>query len=326
MAPAAAPVPATPAGPVQYISVPLAGITMGWPEPIRQALAGLNAPDATLNLPADETEQALKRGRVVFPWKRLKPLVRPPLKTALAPALDDVQLELPLPAIAPLFMAQRKPVPGQRKYAVGDDIPDIFKGRGLVAAHVPATAPAAEPKTAPPLPPPAERPAPAPIAMPAPIAATVPALAPAATPTPTPVVASPAPAALEPQDMGEAFGQPGRKNWTPAEIVQRTATLKGVAGAVIAMQDGLLIAGQLPPELNGETIAAFLPQMFSRMMQYSKELRFPETDNITFVLEHVPLRIYRTGSVYFAVLGRIHESLPEQPLRLIASHLGPQSK
>jgi predicted regulator of Ras-like GTPase activity (Roadblock/LC7/MglB family) len=310
---------------------------MGWPEPIRQALAGLNAPDATLNLPAEETEQALKRGRVVFPWKRLKPLVRPPLKTALAPALDDVQLELPLPTIAPLFMAQRKPVAGQRKYAVADDIPDVFKGRSLAVDYAPATAPTVEPRIAPSLPPPAKSPAPAPVPMPAPIASTpvssplaapVPALAPAAgpAPAPPPALAPPAPVAAEPQDIGELFGQPGRKNWTPAEIVQRTAVLKGVAGAVITMQDGLLIAGQLPPGLNGETIAAFLPQMYSRMMQYSKELKFAETDNITFVLEHVPLRIYRTGSVYFAVLGRIHESLPENPLRLIASHLGPQSK
>jgi predicted regulator of Ras-like GTPase activity (Roadblock/LC7/MglB family) len=162
----------------------------------------------------------------------------------------------------------------------------------------------------------------APIAAPA---APIPALAPAAAPV-TPALAPLAPAAPEPHDIGEVFGQPGRKNWAPAEIVQRTATLGGVAGAVIAMQDGLLVAGQLPPGLNGETIAAFVPQMYSRMMQYSKELNFGETDNITFVIENVPLRVYRAGSLYFAALGRAHEPLPEKPLRLIASHLGPQSK
>ena len=146
----AAPPPApaaTTTGPTEYISIPLAAITTGWPEPIRHALAGLNAPDATLQLPAAETEQALKRGKVVFPWKRLKSLVRPPLKTALAPALDELQLELPLPAIAPLFMAQRKNATVQRKYDVGADIPDVFSGRGLAAAHAPPTAPAAPGET-----------------------------------------------------------------------------------------------------------------------------------------------------------------------------------
>jgi hypothetical protein len=92
------------------------------------------------------------------------------------------------------------------------------------------------------------------------------------------------------------------------------------------MQDGLLIAGHLPPGLNGETIAAFLPQLFSRVMQYSKELKFADSDHVTFIIQNVPLRIYRVGGIYFAVLGRESESLPESSLRLIASHLGPQSK
>jgi predicted regulator of Ras-like GTPase activity (Roadblock/LC7/MglB family) len=341
-APPAAPAPApisTTTGATDYISVPLATVTSGWPEPIRHALAGLNAPDATLQLPAAETEQALRRGKVVFPWKRLKPLVRPPLKTALAPALDDLQIELPLPAIAPLFMAQRKSTSVQRKYDVGSDIPDVFSGRGLAAAHAPAQAPAAPPKPASPPSPPPKPPAPpaptlaatappttpAPVPAPAPAPAPVPALKPS-PPTAPPAAATPDPAATDLRDIGDVFGQPGRKNWAPAEIAQRTAALKGVAGAVITMQDGLLIAAQLPPGLNGETIAAFLPQMFSRMMQYSKELKFGEADNITFIIDHVPLQIYRTGGVYFAALGRAHEPLPELPLRLIASHLGPQSK
>lgn len=326
----------TTSAPGEFISVPLATVTTGWPEPIRHALAGLNAPDATLNLPAEETEQALKRGKVVFSWKRLKPLVRPPLKTALAPGLDDLQLELPLPAIAPLFMAQRKPTSAQRKYDVGDDIPDVFSGRGLATAHTP---PPAAPATAP-TPPAQAKPAPA-SPMPTVVRGPEPALAP--TPAPSTAKHEPAPAPAprpivkaapvaepaaegEPRDIGEVFGQPGRKNWAPAEIVQRTAVLKGIAGAVITMQDGLLIAGQLPPGLNGEIIAAFVPQMFSRMMQYSKELKFGDSDNITFIVENVPLRIYRVGGVYFAVLGCADESLPEIPLRLIASHLGPQSK
>jgi predicted regulator of Ras-like GTPase activity (Roadblock/LC7/MglB family) len=339
--PAPAPTATTPStsGSTEFITVPLSTVTMGWPEPIRNALAGLNAADATLNLPAEETEQALKRGKVVFSWKRLKPLVRPPLKTALAPALDELQLELPLPAIAPLFMAQRKNVPTQRKYDVGGDIPDVFSGRGLAAAHAPqpsrtpAPAPAApaQPKAPPaapaPMPPATPAPTPAPAPIPMPVAAK---LTPAAAPSPAPAPASPASSAVpteeEPRDIGEVFGQPGRKNWAPAEIVQRTATLNGIAGSVIAMQDGLLIAAQLPPGLNGDTIAAFLPQMYTRMMQYSKELKFGDSNNITFIIQRVPLRIYRVGGVYFAALGRADESLPETPLRLIASHLGPQSK
>jgi hypothetical protein len=92
------------------------------------------------------------------------------------------------------------------------------------------------------------------------------------------------------------------------------------------MQDGLLIAAHLPPGLNGETIAAFLPQMFTRMMQYSKELKFGESDNITFILNHVPLRIYRSAASISLPWAVRTNRCPRLPLRLIASHLGPQSK
>jgi len=131
---------------------------------------------------------------------------------------------------------------------------------------------------------------------------------------------------LPPREIGEVFGQPGRKNWTPSEIVQKTSTLKGVAGALIAMQDGLLVAGHLPPGLNSETIAAFLPQMHSRMAQYSKELKFGEANNLTLIMDDVPLKIFKTGGVFFTVLGRPGESLPEPHLNIVAAQLGPQNK
>jgi len=131
---------------------------------------------------------------------------------------------------------------------------------------------------------------------------------------------------LPPREIGEVFGQPGRKNWTPSEIVQKTSALRGVAGALIAMQDGLLVAGHLPPGLNAETIAAFLPQMHSRMTQYSKELKFGEANNLTLIVDDVPLKIFKTGGVFFTVLGRPGESLPDPHLNIVAAQLGPQSK
>jgi predicted regulator of Ras-like GTPase activity (Roadblock/LC7/MglB family) len=149
---------------------------------------------------------------------------------------------------------------------------------------------------------------------PAPVAPAVPA-APAFTTAP-----------VAPQEIGEVFGQPGRKNWTPSEIVHKTSALRGVAGALIAMQDGLLVAGHLPPGLNAETIAAFLPQMHSRMTQYSKELKFGEANNLTLVVDDVALKIFKTGGVFFTVLGRPGEPLPEPHLKIVAAQLGPQNK
>jgi predicted regulator of Ras-like GTPase activity (Roadblock/LC7/MglB family) len=150
------------------------------------------------------------------------------------------------------------------------------------------------------------------VAAPAPVAVPAPAAAAAAAPVP--------------HDIGELFGQPGRKNWSPAEVVQKTAALHGVAGAIMAMPDGLLVASHLPPGLNGEAIAAFLPQMFSRMMQYSKELKFGESNRLTVIINDVPLKIYRLAGVFFAAVGRAEEPLPDALLNLVAAHLSPQSK
>ncbi len=107
------------------------------------------------------------------------------------------------------------------------------------------------------------------------------------------------------------------------EIVQRTSILPGVAGALIAMQDGLMVASHLPPGLNAETIAAFIPQMFSRVMQYCEELKFGEANSFVFIVENVPLKIFKVGSVYFTVLGRDGEPLPEPHLSIVAAELGP---
>ena len=310
--------PQTAAVPVEPLIVPLTQLTSAWPLAIKQGLG--DRPDAAVALPTDELVQALKRGKITFPWKRVRSWIMPPLPASTASALDDTPLELPLPVIAPLFLAQRKQAPSQKKYTITEHIPDVFAGKGREpSAQVQVAAPVT----------------PSPPSVPVAPAIVMPS-APAATPA-RPVSARPAPAApaaapaaatvpLPPREIGEVLGQPGRKNWTPSEIVQKTSGLRGVAGALIAMQDGLLVAGHLPPGLNAETIAAFLPQMHSRMAQYSKELRFGEANNLTLIMDDVPLKIFKTGGVFFTVLGRPGESLPEVHLNIVAAQLGPQNK
>jgi predicted regulator of Ras-like GTPase activity (Roadblock/LC7/MglB family) len=304
----AEPVPAraphSPAAPMEPLSVPVAQLMGAWPDAIKQALADMTG--ATVLLPADELEQSLKRGKILFSWKQICSLIHPPPSPSAAQVPGETQLELPLSVIAPLFMAHRRPAGRQTRHALGGEIPDLFVAKGL--------------------------------AQPAPAHVTVPLTAPAApTPPPAvalvrPLVAAPVPEARAiavaplPQEVGEVFGQPGRKNWTPSEIVQKTSALNGVAGALIAMQDGLLVAGHLPPGLNGETIAAFLPQLFSRVLQYSKELKFGEANNLTIIVDNVPLKVFKVGGVFFTVLGRADEALPEPHLGIIAAQLAPQNK
>ena len=100
--------------------------------------------------------------------------------------------------------------------------------------------------------------------------------------------------------IGAIFGEPEREHWTPAEIVSRLPQLPGVAGAVVALQEGLLVAHSLPEEVKGEVVAAFLPQVFARLNQYAGEMKLGEVDDLLFTTRGAHCQIYRFGIVYFA--------------------------
>jgi predicted regulator of Ras-like GTPase activity (Roadblock/LC7/MglB family) len=121
--------------------------------------------------------------------------------------------------------------------------------------------------------------------------------------------------------LAELFAEPDKRNWTPNEIVHKTSQLPGVAGGLMALQDGLLVASCMPPEWKSETIAAFLPQIFGRMKQYSKELKMGELESISFSVEQGTFQIYNVGIIYFAVLARPTSNLPKESLKLIVREL-----
>jgi predicted regulator of Ras-like GTPase activity (Roadblock/LC7/MglB family) len=126
--------------------------------------------------------------------------------------------------------------------------------------------------------------------------------------------------------IGSIFGEPDRQHWTPAEIVSRLPQLPGVAGAIVALQEGLLVAHSLPEDVKGEIVAAFLPQVFARLNQYSCEMKLGEVDDLLFTTRGAHCQIYRLGFVYFAILGKPGEPLPWHELRLIAEELAKQTQ
>ena len=108
---------------------------------------------------------------------------------------------------------------------------------------------------------------------------------------------------------------------TPKEIVERAILLEGVAGAIVALPDGLKVADKVPPELNADTLAAFLPQLFGRVTQCAKELRMGELNNLNFTVGNVPWKIFRVNAVYFAAFGRAGQALPTAQLAMLATEL-----
>jgi predicted regulator of Ras-like GTPase activity (Roadblock/LC7/MglB family) len=218
---------------------------------------------------------------------------------------DDVVVELPLNILAPLFLdRQRASGNGRRKVAIDDTIPDLFFGlpqteslsqadscavtkpsdtNFLTKQHEEVSSEAGEVKT--------------------------PDTNFYSQPGVEEVVATPS--------ETEFF----KRSRTPKEIVARAALLENVAGAFIALPDGLMVAGQIPPDLNGDTLAAFVPQIFNKLNQACAELRMGELNNVAFTVGNVPWKIFRVNAVFFAAFGRDSGQMPTALLAQLAGEL-----
>jgi predicted regulator of Ras-like GTPase activity (Roadblock/LC7/MglB family) len=108
---------------------------------------------------------------------------------------------------------------------------------------------------------------------------------------------------------------------SPNEIVARAAAMEGVAGALVALPDGLMVASQIPPEHNGDTLAAFLPQIFSKVHTSAKELRMGELNNVSFTVGTTPWKIWRVNAIFFAVFGSAAKPMPTAQLASLAAEL-----
>lgn len=108
---------------------------------------------------------------------------------------------------------------------------------------------------------------------------------------------------------------------TPKEAVEQAVNLPGVVGALAALPDGLMVASQLPANLNAETLAAFLPHIFSKTSQCTKELRMGDLNNLHFTVGNVPWKIHRVNALFFAVFGQAGQPLPSAQLAALAADL-----
>jgi predicted regulator of Ras-like GTPase activity (Roadblock/LC7/MglB family) len=92
------------------------------------------------------------------------------------------------------------------------------------------------------------------------------------------------------------------------------------------MSDGLLVSSQAPPEVKAETVAAFLPQMFGRMNQYTRELALGPLAQMSLGIESGTWHIIKSTNIYFAVLGKRGETLSLNLLAQVAAELSSQSQ
>jgi predicted regulator of Ras-like GTPase activity (Roadblock/LC7/MglB family) len=319
--PVAAPAPAPAAAPSGgTLSVSINTVNQKWPESIREIISQIGATD--VEIPNELIEPAVKSGRVEFPWEQFVTWLRPAPQGEIAVEDGSLVIEMPLSVIAPLYLQQSKYKTKQSSVPGG--IPDIFSSKGeKLAQQDPEAAVEAEEEEVEEEQEEVEAEEEKATFQAAPVSAPV---AVPAVHAPATFVPSVLPDRKRAQSLNELFKEANKKNWTPNEIVHKTITLPGVTGALIALQDGLLVAGTMPPPWKTETIAAFIPQIFGRLTQYTKELQMGEVRTVSFGVESGSLQIFNAGIIYFGALGQHGGSLPVEDLTLIATELSRHTK
>ena len=202
------------------------------------------------------------------------------------PAVDEstahLRVELPLHIIAPLFVSKRRQVKGQKTVSIAD-LPDLFA------------------KTIVPLQKPPEASVVLPVVLPAP-------------------AVEPAPAPREPAVVA-VEEPPLPLRGTPAQIVKFLVAQPGVTGAFIAMYDGLLVDAQLPQSLKPDTVAAFLPQIFGRMNQYTKELQLGGLTSLILNVENSSWQIVKSSGMFLVTIGDPKKPFSLDKLNTLAAQL-----
>ena len=260
-----------------------------WPEELRDEISRTALANESVPLAGGLVEASLKRGRMTMTWKQLRTLVKP---SSSASVNDQLELEVPMKVIAPLFFAAQKNLVSARKAVnVSADIPNLFFGFPQAASEPPVAAP----------PPPEKKSADSNFYV-------------WGDTDETPKSEENILRAAPPTDFTSRQAQ-------PKEVVARALALPGVVGVLVTLPDGLLVASEVPATFNADTLAAFIPQLFERMNQSAKELRMGALNNVSFTVGNVPWRIYRVNSVYLAAFGRAGEALPAAELARLAGEL-----
>lgn len=331
------------------VVIPLATLAENWPAAIKAEVAQARPAPVSIAIPLSRLEAPMKTGKLNFLWSELRKWIKPTPLLGTS-SQGDTEIQLALNVIAPLFFAHptRSNV-AKKKAEIAQDIPDVFGStsaanaiRELAATPlVKATGPGSPiAPTAP--------------TAPLPVAPAVAAQGGAATNlqlrmaqplsngngtpaaprmpelTENPVLFSKNPAGASsgtPAVNGngahaEAPAKPAPKlDYTPEQVVKISCATPGVAGAMIAAEDGLMVATQLPAQFKSESLSAFVPQIFGRAKQSAAELGLPPLSSVRLGLGDQQCEIFKTGKLYYVIIGKPGEELPTPFLRKIAAEL-----
>ncbi len=263
-------------------SMPLTSVISALPPALATALDKDNAASAEFRLPLADIDSRMRTGKLVFKWEQLRDACTIPLP-GLVPA--DMDIELPLSTVVPLYLAARKPPEPRKPIEIDARIRDVF-------AKAPSSPESVARSEA--------------IRQPAAISEPPPAPEPVAATEPTPTPAAPS--------------QPP----TPSQIIQQIRALDGVLGAFLGTSDGLLVAADAPDSVE-PILAAFPPALFAQVIRFSTMSHLPAPESIDLHLAGSSLHIRKTGNLYLGILTAADHPLPLDAIIQLSNALKPQA-
>jgi predicted regulator of Ras-like GTPase activity (Roadblock/LC7/MglB family) len=301
VAPAVAAEPAKAEPQVESVSVPLSNLTENWPAAVKTELDQARPAGVAIAIPVSRLEGPMKTGKLNFRWNELRQWIKPSALTGTS-THGETEIQLALNVVAPLFFAHpSRNAVAKKKAEIAHDIPDVFGSTSAAnavreLASVPALA--------------AEMPVNPSVA------------AQGGSATNMQVRNAQSTNANASNDRGQAQAALFAKmDWTPENTVKITCATPGVAGAMVTADDGLMISSQLPATFKSELLSAFVPQIYGRALQTAAELQLPALNCVRLTLGSQQCEIYKTGKLYYVIIGKATEELPTPFLRKIAAEL-----
>ena len=111
------------------------------------------------------------------------------------------------------------------------------------------------------------------------------------------------------------------RSTSPTELVARATRLDGVAGALVVLPEGLLVASKILPGQDADGLAAFLAQAAGRLSQAANEAHVGDVSRLEFCADNVPWQIIRLQGVLVAAFGSAGGTLPTAELAALAEGL-----
>jgi predicted regulator of Ras-like GTPase activity (Roadblock/LC7/MglB family) len=101
---------------------------------------------------------------------------------------------------------------------------------------------------------------------------------------------------------------------TPDELVRKIGELSGVRGAMISLREGLAVSSMLSTGMRAEVLAAFIPQIFVRVEQYTGEMDLGAIDQLVLSTESGRCQLNRRGEIFLSVFGEKDDGVPVEEL------------